>query len=183
MNDIAWQAKAVCRDHDPDLFFPNPSDRRGVLDAMAVCYTCPVMQQCQAAAKGSREQYGVWGAKHFETSWTEPTAAERATPVPPAMPPAVTGHGAHNGNKTHCKRGHNLSGDNLYAYVRNGKTMRMCKQCNRVRQTKGVDVQQARAERRTQVLELSQRGYTVERIVRELGLGERMVRRDLKAVG
>ncbi len=36
-----------------------------------------------------------------------------------------THHGSHNRNKTHCHKGHPLSGDNVYAY----RGHRHCKQC------------------------------------------------------
>lgn len=39
--------------------------------------------------------------------------------------------GANNRNKTHCLRGHPLSGENLYVYASSGK--RECRLCRRVR--------------------------------------------------
>lgn len=40
----------------------------------------------------------------------------------------------HNQKKTHCLRGHELSGDNLYAKVlTNGRTMRQCRMCRSIR--------------------------------------------------
>ena len=35
--------------------------------------------------------------------------------------------------KTHCKRGHPLSGDNLRIIVRGKRMMRICRECNRAR--------------------------------------------------
>lgn len=38
-----------------------------------------------------------------------------------------------NSRKTHCKRGHPLSGDNLYFYA--SRTARQCRKCHRDRET------------------------------------------------
>lgn len=41
-----------------------------------------------------------------------------------------------NSNKTHCKRGHPLSGDNLMAKVRDGKVKRECRKCRNALRSK-----------------------------------------------
>ena len=35
-------------------------------------------------------------------------------------------------DKTHCKHGHPLSGENLYVHTFKGRTYRACKECNRI---------------------------------------------------
>ena len=51
-----WQHQAACRGHtDPDLFF----DAARIDAAIAVCYDCPVLNDCKAAGAG--ETGGVWG--------------------------------------------------------------------------------------------------------------------------
>lgn len=35
-----------------------------------------------------------------------------------------------NARKTHCKRGHPLSGENLYIVLSKGRTIRLCRECN-----------------------------------------------------
>jgi WhiB family redox-sensing transcriptional regulator len=45
-----WRHKAVCRDEDPELFFPPMEQRTGTLaqiaDAKLVCNRCPVTTEC-----------------------------------------------------------------------------------------------------------------------------------------
>ncbi len=59
-----WMASAACRDRPEVDFFPD-SPRRGippdVAPALAVCFACPVQEQCRAYALEHGEA-GVWGA-------------------------------------------------------------------------------------------------------------------------
>lgn len=66
----AWHTRAECRPElwrDPDLWFPGAYERAELRDAVEICLTCPVRQDCLdaaleaegAAARNSR--YGVWG--------------------------------------------------------------------------------------------------------------------------
>ncbi|WP_330221146.1 WhiB family transcriptional regulator [Mycobacteroides abscessus] len=66
MRQLNWQARAVCRDEDPELFFPDPSDTVTARAAQRVCATCPVRPQCRAAASARREPYGIWGGVNRE---------------------------------------------------------------------------------------------------------------------
>ncbi|MFP4150151.1 MAG: WhiB family transcriptional regulator [Nitriliruptoraceae bacterium] len=55
----AWQQEAACRDTDPELFFSNAdADRR---QALELCASCPVRQECLEHALATRESYGIWG--------------------------------------------------------------------------------------------------------------------------
>lgn len=51
------------------------------------------------------------------------------------------GLAAINANKTHCKRGHEFSGDNLLENVnpKNGQPRRACRTCNKIRMRKHLD--------------------------------------------
>lgn len=42
VKDREWMVKATCRDHDPETFFPNPSDLDGQEYARDICEGCPV---------------------------------------------------------------------------------------------------------------------------------------------
>jgi len=54
-----WAAFAVCRDSDPDGFFPvTPEGERA---AIRVCQGCPVQQDCLGFAIEARIRFGVWG--------------------------------------------------------------------------------------------------------------------------
>ncbi len=59
-----WRNRAVCRDVDPELFFPvgetGPSAVQ-IKAAQKVCQSCPVRTQCLNFALDSPEKDGVWG--------------------------------------------------------------------------------------------------------------------------
>ncbi len=59
-----WRHRAVCRDADPELFFPlgnsGPALRQ-TEEAKAVCRRCPVREQCLAWAVRTGQEVGVWG--------------------------------------------------------------------------------------------------------------------------
>ncbi|MFI1530841.1 WhiB family transcriptional regulator [Streptomyces griseus] len=55
---------ALCREEDPDLFFPIGSNGPALLqieEAKAVCRRCPVMDKCLDWALESGQDSGVWG--------------------------------------------------------------------------------------------------------------------------
>ncbi|WP_432142401.1 WhiB family transcriptional regulator [Streptomyces sp. bgisy084] len=59
-----WRHDAVCREADPELFFPVGNTGPALLqieEAKAVCRRCPVMGQCLQWAMESRQDTGVWG--------------------------------------------------------------------------------------------------------------------------
>ena len=59
-----WRHRALCRDEDPELFFPigttGPATVQ-VEQAKAVCRRCPVVQSCLDWALGAGQDSGVWG--------------------------------------------------------------------------------------------------------------------------
>ncbi len=61
-----WQQEGSCREADPRLFF-HPDHERGPARrdrdarAVAVCASCPVVEQCRRHSLVVREPYGVWG--------------------------------------------------------------------------------------------------------------------------
>ncbi|MFF8646483.1 WhiB family transcriptional regulator [Streptomyces sp. NPDC015345] len=59
-----WRHNAVCREEDPDLFFPIGNTGPALLqiaEAKAVCRRCPVMEQCLQWALEAGQDEGVWG--------------------------------------------------------------------------------------------------------------------------
>jgi WhiB family redox-sensing transcriptional regulator len=59
-----WRKRAVCRNVDPELFFPVGTKGPALLqiaEAKQVCAGCPVMSECREWALESRQEYGVFG--------------------------------------------------------------------------------------------------------------------------
>lgn len=60
-----WRHNAVCREEDPDLFFPIGITDPVLLqieEAKSVCRRCPVMEACLQWALATAQDHGVWGA-------------------------------------------------------------------------------------------------------------------------
>lgn len=57
-----WRDKAVCLEHDPEMFFPDPSDKLTTIAAKLICQTCPVRSECFAYALPLPGLEGIWGA-------------------------------------------------------------------------------------------------------------------------
>lgn len=76
-NDGLWKLRAVCRGHDPELWFPGkrgvrPMTRKQQMElarrraarqaqAKAICMECPVRAECLEWAKDNDEREGIWG--------------------------------------------------------------------------------------------------------------------------
>ena len=61
---MSWREKAICRDEDPELFFPIGSHgpaRAQLAAAKEVCSRCPVRENCLAWALAGDDLDGVWG--------------------------------------------------------------------------------------------------------------------------
>jgi WhiB family transcriptional regulator, redox-sensing transcriptional regulator len=60
-----WRHKAICKDEDPELFFPIGKAGRSialqVADAKVVCDRCPVTTDCLSWVLKSGQDGGVWG--------------------------------------------------------------------------------------------------------------------------
>jgi WhiB family transcriptional regulator, redox-sensing transcriptional regulator len=64
VRDMDWRHKAVCRDEDPELFFPVGNSGPAlaqIADAKIVCNRCPVTTECVSWALESGQDAGVWG--------------------------------------------------------------------------------------------------------------------------
>lgn len=86
-DDATWRTRARCQLVDPEMFFPMPTDLRGIDDAQAICATCPVQPDCLATALNKSFHDGVWGGttekerRAMLVVWREWQAA--VTPVIP----------------------------------------------------------------------------------------------------
>ena len=59
-----WRHRSVCREEDPELFFPIGNTGPALLqieEAKAVCRRCPVKEQCLIWALETGQDHGVWG--------------------------------------------------------------------------------------------------------------------------
>jgi WhiB family redox-sensing transcriptional regulator len=59
-----WRHRALCRDEDPELFFPIGNSGPALLqieEAKTVCRRCPVEEMCLQWALESGQDAGVWG--------------------------------------------------------------------------------------------------------------------------
>lgn len=59
-----WLHRALCRDYDPDLFFPIGTTGPALIqveEAKAVCARCPVTAECLGWALETGQDHGVWG--------------------------------------------------------------------------------------------------------------------------
>jgi len=62
--DYSWRRDAICRDTDPELFFPVGTTGQALLQiakAKSVCCECPVQQECLVFAMDTNQDTGIWG--------------------------------------------------------------------------------------------------------------------------
>jgi WhiB family transcriptional regulator, redox-sensing transcriptional regulator len=67
--DYTWRKDAICRDTDPDLFFPVGSTGYALVQidrAKQVCGECPVSQDCLQYAIDTNQDSGIWGGTSEE---------------------------------------------------------------------------------------------------------------------
>jgi WhiB family redox-sensing transcriptional regulator len=62
IEDTDWQARALCRDHDPEIFHPQGIQLQAKsMEAIRICHECPVEKICGEWALAKGEKFGVWG--------------------------------------------------------------------------------------------------------------------------
>ena len=62
--DYTWRNQAICRDTDPDLFFPIGTTGQALVQidrAKEVCEVCPVKTECLDYALETNQDSGIWG--------------------------------------------------------------------------------------------------------------------------
>ena len=62
--DYSWRNQAICRDTDPDLFFPIGTTGQALVQidrAKEVCEVCPVKNECLEYALETNQDSGIWG--------------------------------------------------------------------------------------------------------------------------
>ncbi len=97
-----WRHRAVCRDEDPELFFPIGNTGPALMqieEAKAVCRRCNVVETCLQWALESGQDAGVWGglSEDERRALKRRTARARARVVcrtNPPRTPACPGRGS-----------------------------------------------------------------------------------------
>jgi WhiB family redox-sensing transcriptional regulator len=62
--DDVWRDHALCRDTDPELFFPVGTTGQALVSqdhAKRVCHECTVQQACLDYALDTNQDSGIWG--------------------------------------------------------------------------------------------------------------------------
>ena len=59
-----WRDLALCRQVDPEAFFPTQYDPGPLTTALETCADCPVQPYCLEV--GWNEHYGIWGGWTYE---------------------------------------------------------------------------------------------------------------------
>jgi WhiB family redox-sensing transcriptional regulator len=125
----SWRDLAACLDvvsADYDPFFADSTELQA--EAIAICASCAVRDDCLTFAVRTGQQFGIWGGQP-ERIVRRLIAADRAgrpqaRRVPARHPQA---------SKTHCKHGHPFNAANTYC-MPDGR--RRCRTC--LRQTQPV---------------------------------------------
>lgn len=58
---MEWAKQALCREVDPDLFFPRPGENDRVNAARRVCRRCEVQSECLSWALDLPDMQGIVG--------------------------------------------------------------------------------------------------------------------------
>jgi WhiB family redox-sensing transcriptional regulator len=124
MNARSWRDLAACLDvvsSDYDPFFADSAELQA--EAIAICATCLVRDDCVTFAVRTGQQYGIWGGQP-QPIVRRLIALDRAGR--PRSRQAPAGHP--QASKTHCKHGHPFNAANTY-YTTDGR--RRCRTCLR----------------------------------------------------
>lgn len=61
--DAEWQEAAVCRQADPELFFPIGSAGTAAAEIQRAKAICPVRRPCLTYALATSQEFGIWGGR------------------------------------------------------------------------------------------------------------------------
>ncbi|MEU3096583.1 WhiB family transcriptional regulator [Streptomyces sp. NPDC006967] len=140
-----WELKAACRNEDPAVFFPSRTTRESTARAKRVCLSCPVREECLAAAlvrehglpQSRRDGIvaGLVGAERWQMSrdQEQERGAKEPAPVPsvraaparhePAQCGTPSGYQRHrNRGETACRPCKDANNRAKQAYLRTGST-------------------------------------------------------------
>jgi WhiB family redox-sensing transcriptional regulator len=134
MTVLSWRDLAACRDivsADYDPFFADSAELQA--EAIAICASCPVRDDCLTFAVRTGQQYGIWGGQPEQIT-RRLIAADRA-----GRPHARRASSSHpQASKTHCKHGHRFDAANTYYTPDGHRRCRIClREAQPVRASKG----------------------------------------------
>lgn len=79
-----WKAEGACRDHDPDVFFPDRGEDTDT--AKRICAGCTVRRECLTyAITAPRERNGIWGGTSGRERRKLTLASIEGRPLPPIV--------------------------------------------------------------------------------------------------
>ncbi len=79
-----WKAEGACRDHDPDVFFPDRGEDTDT--AKRICAACTVRRECLTyAITAPRERNGIWGGTSGRERRKLTLASIEGRPLPPIV--------------------------------------------------------------------------------------------------
>jgi WhiB family redox-sensing transcriptional regulator len=67
--EYGWREDALCRDTDPELFFPVGTTGAALVQieqARSICRQCPVQADCLEFALRTNQDSGIWGGTSEE---------------------------------------------------------------------------------------------------------------------
>ena len=76
--DEDWVLSAVCRQVDPELWFPEQGGGASVVKK--ICHGCPVRQEC--LDYGMDERFGIWGGFSEKERRSMPKGYRIGAPLP-----------------------------------------------------------------------------------------------------
>lgn len=176
-DDMPWAARGLCREVDPELFFPHDGDKAGASRARSICRECPVITQCAEYSIPRSELDGVWGG----LSVTE----RRALRNPQPEAPRQTGHGTTTGYRAHYKHGEKPCEPCRVAFrtranehaARRSAAKRTVDPTNVKRAIDGEPVELNENERTEVVRRLAALGYPDSKVAKHIGRSLRQVTR------
>lgn len=60
-----WARQALCKEMDPEIFFPHAGDQATCIIAKRICHQCPVKQPCRDYALADPKLNGIWGGTTY----------------------------------------------------------------------------------------------------------------------
>lgn len=67
MSNEEWKSRALCREVDPELFYPEgPANtiHARYREAVSICQRCDVRAECYQYAWDNNERDGIWGGHY-----------------------------------------------------------------------------------------------------------------------